>query len=459
MTACTVTVSFIDRFEKVVKEGNYLEAIELYERAIGNAQEESVAYDFLVQYLNESVNMFASGEIEEAEMNGRILTVERINDSLNIISYELNEAEDSYGELKYSKDCYISAKKYLDNSEYEKAIKMFAFVSSNDTQYYALACEQKADAMAKYKVNMFSKVDEYINDNQYSAAYQLLDSIEILLGYDSDIAIKRSECEQAEIDFEIATYLELAEELINKQEYGEAIRILTEACERYPDMSNLKISLSNCKNKYYDFAVSAAATAFSNGKDYATAIAILEQCKNFIGEWQNIDELIKGYEEYIPVLLADMEYDEKTNYITIGYAYGTLLSDASGNTYSESGIMYPNGGSLRSSYADEEDEGFVEYFLNCKYNELTGTLYLPYVSHAIDSPTVQSMFKVYGDGKLLYEAPTFKKGTFLPVKINVNVSGVSTLKIVMLGIWRENDGWGMFSDDPMICASDLTVSK
>jgi len=70
------------------------------------------------------------------------------------------------------------------------------------------------------------------------------------------------------------------------------------------------------------------------------------------------------------------------------------------------------------------------------------------------------MFKVYGDGTLLYEAPSFVRGSTNPVEINVDITGVSELRIVMLGIAAFDTGWpGMYDWEPMVCAANLTISK
>lgn len=125
-----------------------------------------------------------------------------------------------------------------------------------------------------------------------------------------------------------------------------------------------------------------------------------------------------------------------------------LRRDILGNTF---GNVFYTVGTGCGYYCSEKDS-YYEYVLNSEYTLLTGTLYLPCTSSGIKSPDQPSVFKVYADGSLIYEAPDFRKGVFDPVELNVNITGCQTLRIVMLGMGNEHNGW-----QPMICAGDLSV--
>lgn len=101
-------------------------------------------------------------------------------------------------------------------------------------------------------------------------------------------------------------------------------------------------------------------------------------------------------------------------------------------------------------------ETYATYYLDNKYTKLTGVLFLPYRNRGVDKPDIASKFKVYGDDVLLYEAPQFKTGSFNPVEIDVDITGITVLKVEIDGLNREVY-LGDESYYPMVCAADLKV--
>ena len=62
--------------------------------------------------------------------------------------------------------------------------------------------------------------------------------------------------------------------------------------------------------------------------------------------------------------------------------------------------------------------------------------------------------KIYGDGVLLYTAPNIDKNTTGPVKFDIDITGVSELKIVMMGTWFN----GMYGyGGTLVCMSDVML--
>ena len=99
-------------------------------------------------------------------------------------------------------------------------------------------------------------------------------------------------------------------------------------------------------------------------------------------------------------------------------------------------------------------KGLVEYFLNGGYKTLTGTIFVPYESRSVtDEPP--SLFRIYGDGKLLYNGPSLE-GKTKPAAFAVNVENVQYLTLMIHGGWYKGDGTGLI---PLICAGNLTLSS
>lgn len=161
-------------------------------------------------------------------------------------------------------------------------------------------------------------------------------------------------------------------------------------------------------------------------------------------------------------LLDDMEYIKKTSYLTIDTAngYKNFYCDVEENSYSGN-VIYPSGGTLASQKASSEEDSYISYYLNKKYDTLTGTIYRPYGTLSCktvwENPTT---IKIYGDDVLLYEAPNITQETYSPIDFEIDVSGVRELKIVMLGVWTEDGDWpGQYTRLPKACMTNLIVSK
>lgn len=75
---------------------------------------------------------------------------------------------------------------------------------------------------------------------------------------------------------------------------------------------------------------------------------------------------------------------------------------------------------------------------------------MPFESRSVTEPDYPSMFRIYGDGELLYEAPNFISGQD-PIKFEVDLSGYETLKISMGGGWYKEDGSGL---KPLVCLAN-----
>lgn len=161
-------------------------------------------------------------------------------------------------------------------------------------------------------------------------------------------------------------------------------------------------------------------------------------------------------------LLDDMEYIKKTSYLTINTAngYKNFYCDVEENSYSGN-VIYPSGGTLATQKASSEEDSYISYYLNKKYNTLTGTIYRPYGTLSCTTVWESSTtIKIYGDDVLLYEAPDITQATYSPIDFEIDVSGVRELKIVMLGVWTEDGDWpGQYERLPKACMTNLIVSK
>lgn len=397
-------------FESRIESGNYQSAISIYEQKIqGNSNKEGKAKNFVSQYLKENIDSFARGETDAQTMENIIDRLTKLDDATQILNVELGNSLETFTHLSTSKENYARALQHFDEGDYLETIEECKNVYSEDVENYTAAQELANSAAGKYEVIMITGVEQDCFD----------------------------------------------------KEFAEAWHMINVAHEALPDSSLLAETLDEVRNDYVQYTIDVAKEQFGDEKNYSAAIKTINVALADLGEDESLVSEYNRYAEYVPIYLATLDYDTKGRYIYIGGAYDSIATDVLGNTYVSDYIFYPTGGNLNSEVGTTEDEGAVEYFLNSKYSTLSGTLYLPYQSRAAEAPTVSSVFKVYGDGTLLYEAPTFIRGTVDPVDFNIDISGVRNLRVVVLGVWTDkNTGWvGWNSRYPMVCAADMMVSK
>ena len=439
-----------------VDKGDYQEANQLYyENVLGNYNSESAIYIGIKERINNAYNNYNAGKCTFDEAN----TVLQRIDKCNIFDTQIiQEIASMLNALAASKNSYELAEEYMSKSNYLDAIMQFGYVIENDVNY-----EEARNGLARAKTNYELMIGQEaqtarLNGN-YREAYQIISDAIFALGRNVGPGLESDykQIKDAYIQHTIAT---AAEQINDTKNYSDALRTMTWVFQEIGGDALLRAEIEKQTDSYVQYTIALAAEQFGDNKNYSDAIRTINLVVAEIGENASLMAELEKYYEYFPVILATLDYDVKGQCIDIGtnrHSDCEIEKDVLGNRYTPDYVYFPKHGSALNDIATTENLGRVEYFLNSKYSTLTGILYLPYISRAVESPRVPSMFKVYGDGTLLYEAPMFRRGVTDPIQINVDITGVRILKIVMLGVWIPD---GLFSHpEPMVCAADLTVSK
>lgn len=117
--------------------------------------------------------------------------------------------------------------------------------------------------------------------------------------------------------------------------------------------------------------------------------------------------------------LTDLEYFSKEGRIFTNH---TLDIEDNYNT------VYPY---CINPHDSDNDGVFIEYYINGKYTNLSGTLYVTKGARSIESEDYiwdLATFSIYGDDKPLYTYTGFTKRDE-PILVNVDITGVKFLKI------------------------------
>ncbi|MDO4620874.1 MAG: NPCBM/NEW2 domain-containing protein [Lachnospiraceae bacterium] len=144
-----------------------------------------------------------------------------------------------------------------------------------------------------------------------------------------------------------------------------------------------------------------------------------------------------------PIYLSNLEYWSKDRLFDTYTFNNELIEDNFGNVYSADRVFNAETGG---------DEATIEYFLDGKYTELSGTMYVPKTNRGVDSIAFNAHFAVYGDGELLYTSDGLT-GKERPLDFTVDITGVEFLEIRLAG--KQGKGDGVY--EPFNCVANLAV--
>lgn len=401
MVSCFCSCSSSQNIVDAVKKGDIEKADEIYLKEKERGADISELKYSIEEFLLQEVNAYNENTISQNDVQ---IIFENIVSCSFYSDFDLYLIETEFENLVNSKNSFSKAESLFEQAEYFEAIQLYEQVTSNDTNYDA-----SQNKINESKKLLLSKVEAFVKKGDYLSAINLL-----------------KECCDSE--------------------YGEEFN---SAYKKYVQ-------------EYIDKTIASVKEVFEKDKNYQNAIKSLKEALKNIehaddSAFDPIYDEIDKYLEYEPIPLTSLEYTQKAEYIDLSHWDST---DVNEEEY-EGDIFAPTGGTLASDTTDKEDEAYVTYYLNAKYSTFTGTIYRPYKTLSCPYDWKElPVFKVYGDGVLLYEGPKITQNTYDAIDFEVDVAGVRELKIVMMGVWTQAGEWiGQYDRYPKICAANLTLIK
>lgn len=261
------------------------------------------------------------------------------------------------------------------------------------------------NAVERYRSSVIEEANRYIVAKDYDNATKILTKATTLLGGDEAVDSKLFEVKKAQALISIKDFE-------SKKDYESAIKYIRSNLDSLNNDAELKAELSRFEGLYRDKIIKDAETAYK--KDgYASALSIINKGLNLLPDDSKLLSEKSAYEECAPVDLTTL------NYYTYDHKLGYYdsVTDIFGNTYSNAFYGYSKGGQSQT------------YDLGKKYNVLTAKIIVP---ENCKGSSYSGKILIYGDGKLIYRKDNIKS-TSRPIDINVDVSGVTDLKIEMYG--------------------------
>lgn len=399
-----------EAFEQFVRDGNYTEAITLYqEKLMDDSESYAVCQEMIQTYLEEALTAYAQGDLSRIEMEEVLHTMEMLEDYLYLVD-GLEESHTLYSDLRKSKSDFRKAEQYRESGELEKALEAYSSVLPEDTENYSAARENMEALQRQMEESHRNAIIQAYENKDYPAVFQ------------------------AYRDAERSPYDVITEDLTEIREAA-----VTE---------------------YLLLAEKQAKEAFGgSAKDYNAAMESLRVARAAVGEESDLlsqlEAMAEEYKAYIPVKLFELKPIQQQYTVAVGTYHSDIYTDISGNTYAEKSVIYP------TDWAETNDKGSVIYNLNYAFSTFTASIYRPYgyLSYPDEILPSRGAVRIYGDDVLLYEF--LDPGTtWEPFSIEVDVSGVRNLKIVVRGVWNRTTALIAPADlQPRICLAEGVLQK
>lgn len=348
---------------------------------------------------------------------------------------------------------------YLDSGEYESAVDCFLDLPSDSKQYEKA---QSLLANGSYHSAIMSQVDAHVANQDYDAAYELIDSVRKVIPSDSDLdaaydnvsssyhtyALDRANSYIANGDYKVAleflnsakaklpsdadlqelyastlsTYKSIIRDEVLAQvgdcsteaDYESAIDKISTALNSVGDDDELLSVLNVYKQEYRDLILGQIDSVYAEG-GYDSVLALLRKASRVLPDDSTLSQEYETWKTRSPILLTDL-----TNFSRDGMIGSSFFDDT--DNY---GTVYASCVSCNGSQKPD-----AEFFIDGQYAKLSGTLYI--TDHAKEQVSSgwlsKATFSVYGDDVLLYTFSGFDLKD-KPFEFSVDISGVEFLKI------------------------------
>ena len=147
-------------FERALLAGDYKKVISLYDKARGNAAKENEYRKIMEDTLENSLQKYASGEMDREKIQTLMDTLEHVSDvERDLLRRKLDRASETLIVLDSSKDSFQAAEKAMEEKAYPKAIEAYGGVMQEDTANYKAAQEKTKTAKEAYEAEVTEQVN------------------------------------------------------------------------------------------------------------------------------------------------------------------------------------------------------------------------------------------------------------------------------------------------------------
>ncbi len=269
----------------------------------------------------------------------KVLTYDDVKKALNSVialdddrfSQKAKDALETVAALEVSRAAFSAGQKYFNSGDYIAAAKEFDKVIESDPDY-SKAVASRDRSYEKYKEDIMSRTSGCETVEEYTAAIELLN--EAVKNMPNDTELK-SRLDRYKKDLEeaiISQAVDSINELVNSGSYQEALALIDETLEKYPENEKLLELKTTCTESYISSSIENARQLLAS-EEYMEAIGLINSMLDQFPDNEALtaakDECINTYVN-VAVSSAD-EFVNAGNYETALEVINKALSDLPGN--------------------------------------------------------------------------------------------------------------------------------
>lgn len=301
---------------------------------------------------------------------------------------------------------------YFDNGQYEEAIQCFAQLPS-DSKQYEEAQSMLTKSSEAYRDSILDKVNNYVQNDEYEVALELLNNAQKVLPDDADLKNAYNITFGSYKSLISSTAITEADEFAADGNYESAIKTVSAALDKIGQDEELSAKLAVYGNTYRDVVV-AQADNILRTEGYQEALTVLNQGLTVLPDDAVLLDKIETYRTYTPVPLSSFESYEDSY---TGISQLTSCEDRQRNVYSD-GYYGAWGGC------------YSKYLLDYQYGQLSCDFVMLKVEN-VQHLNNEMIVVIYGDDDVVLYSGALKVGETETLSLKVDISNVKWLKIYM----------------------------
>lgn len=264
---------------------------------------------------------------------------------------------------------------YYNSGDFEAAIEYFSQLPS-DSKEYEEAQSMIEKSAESYRNSILSKVDTYVQDEEYDVAIGMLEKALKVLPNDTEFKNEYNKIKDLYKKKLSDNALSTAKEFVKNNNYENAIKTLQDAITKIGSDEEVSAQLDVYINSYASSVIDAAKKQYKeyNAPSIYAAENIIEKALNIAPDNQALIDEYNFYKEHEPIKIIAMDNSKK------GYSSGDFSTidsaiDNKGNTHSN--VIYIN------SFAFNAHDGDYKFWWYCyktididyQYSKITGVLF------------------------------------------------------------------------------------
>lgn len=238
------------------------------------------------------------------------------------------------------------------------------------------------DSVSKYKQAALTKADDYVKNQDYSAAASVLTTAIRVIGSDNDLQSRLSTVQKQDI-------LAQVQKLQADGDYASAIKLVNDNMDKVGNDSDILLVLSSCEDAYRKEVTANAEKAFQDS-GYEQALSIVEQGLKLLRDDGELKQLQAHYKGYKPTNLMEMELYSSESGVG-GISPVDEIKDSKGYMHNN---CYQICGNTRGQY-------YYRWDLDGQYTVLKGHVYVR------DKTSDPYWLEIYDGDTLLYTTDRF----------------------------------------------------